>query len=107
MITDVVDTYQVYIYMAGDIDIAKDVIRDYVKKGLCVTIRPLDYIYKDGEEAGFYIGFINYPRFPKTLSDILIEARDLAELLRKRLGQESYTIVDPIYTTWDSLRLKP
>jgi len=32
----------------------------------CVTVTSMKFVYVDGFEDGFAIGFINYPRFPST-----------------------------------------
>ena len=38
------------IFMAGDINIAKQVCREYCfQVGFCITIEPVDYIYTGGE----------------------------------------------------------
>jgi hypothetical protein len=93
------------IFMAGDIAQAKQVCREYcLAIGLCVTIEPVDYIYTGGEEAGFRIGLINYPRFPTDETALHQRATELADLLTKRLCQHSYSIVGPRETEWFSRR---
>lgn len=99
------DTYWAKIYIAGPIEVAKQVIRKRAKKqGMCVTIEPTTYIYTGGEEAGYVVGLINYPRFPKDAVDICNEAVDLANELRDETGQDSYTIMTPHNTVWNSDR---
>lgn len=103
--TETIPTYRVEIFMAGDIAEAKRTCRSYCfAVGLCVTIEPLDYIYTGGEEAGFRIGLINYPRFPAEPEEIWRKALELAELLRRDLGQHSFSVVDPVKTFWSSRR---
>lgn len=94
-------TYWVRIYIAGPIEVAKQVIRKQAKQqGMCVTIDPTDYIYSGGEEAGYVVQFISYPKFPKSQSDIWADALALANLLKDETGQDSYTMMDPLRTYW-------
>jgi hypothetical protein len=73
-----------------------DVCREYCTDiGLCVTVTPTDYIYKDGEEAGFIIGLINYPRFPSSEQKLLLQACRLAEILMKKMKQYRVTLMTP------------
>jgi len=105
MINNECDTIQLTIFMAGDVQIAKQVCREYCfEKGLCVTIEPTTYIYTGGEESGFRIGLINYPRFPSTIEDLSLKASDLASALMIKLCQHSYSIVFPEKTVWFSRR---
>lgn len=98
-------TVRVDIYMAGDIEQAKQVCREYCfDVGLCVHVEPVSYIYTGGEEAGFKVGLINYPRFPTVESEVLDKASALADLLMRRLCQHSYSIVGPENTVWVSRR---
>ncbi|MGN8022889.1 hypothetical protein ACTJJ7_19475 [Phyllobacterium sp. 22229] len=93
------------IFMAGDIAQAKQVCREHCfEVGLCVTIEPVDYIYTGGEESGFRVGLINYPRFPTDHDGLLTKATALADRLMHRLCQHSYSIVGPNETTWYSRR---
>lgn len=96
------------IYAAGDINAAKQACRSYcLKVGLCVHVYQVDYIYTGGEESGFAIGIINYARFPQTAEMILHHARTLAELVRERTYQHSYSIVTPDSSYWSTLRETP
>lgn len=93
------------IYMAGDIAVAKQVCREYcLRVGLCVHVEAVDFIYTGGEEAGFKVGLINYPRFPSDAEDIGRKAAELADALRERLYQHSYSIVGPVETIWSTRR---
>lgn len=93
------------IYMAGDIAQAKQVCREICfHVGLCVHIEPVDFIYTGGEEAGFKIGVLNYPRFPSEAAALRDKAINLAQTLRNRLCQHSYLIVGPDTTEWSSTR---
>ena len=98
-------TYEIFIHMAGDVDQAKQVCREFCfEKGFCVTVTPQDFIYTGGEEPGFRIGIMNYPRFPSERDELHKKAKDLAELLRVKLCQHSFSIVTPPYTIWESHR---
>lgn len=97
--------YTVSIFMAGDISSAKTICRDFCdKEGLCVTVTPTTYVYTGGEEDGFVVGLINYPRFPNTPGAIYATAKALAEELYWRLGQQSYTIQTSDAAFWTSYR---
>lgn len=98
-----VDTFTVKIYMAGDIEDIKRACREYCfEVGLCVTVTPTTYIYTGGEELGVEIGLLNYPRFPSTMQEVLHNAKELAELCRKKAFQHSYLIVTPNKTIWNT-----
>jgi hypothetical protein len=99
------ETIRFDIFMAGDIEQAKQVCREYCYDvGLCVHVEPVCYIYTGGEESGFKVGLINYPRFPSDRADLELKASRLAELLVQRLRQHSYSIVGPNETVWVSRR---
>jgi hypothetical protein len=99
------DTIRFDIFMAGDLAQAKQVCREYCfAVGLCVTIEPVSFIYTGGEETGFRVGLINYPRFPTTFEALHLRAGELAEMLMGRLCQHSYSIVGPEQTEWISRR---
>lgn len=99
------DTAEVSLYMAGDIEHAKQVIRLYCKHNpTCVTVTPTTFIYRGGEEAGFVVGFRNYPRFPSDLAALEAHASPLADELREQLGQDSHMIVTSVDTVWSTTR---
>lgn len=97
-------TRVVEVFMAGDIDHAKQVIRRFCREvPCCVTVTPTTFIYNGGEEAGFVVGFRNYPRFPTDSYTLRNMAADIAGRLRVELGQKSYMTVDGGgMTTWSS-----
>lgn len=97
-------TYWVRIYMAGDINIAKQTCRGFCMVGLCVNIHELDYIYTLGEEKGFCAELINYPRFPSTINDLTNKATQLADLLMEKCFQGSYSLMTPESTYWVTRR---
>lgn len=90
--------------MAGNIDVAKQTCREFCMTGLCVNIHKTDYIYTLGEEKGFCIELINYPRFPVENIVTLNKATELAELLMERCFQGSYSIMSPEKTYWVTRR---
>ena len=87
-------THVIKIYIAGDRNLARQVLQKYVMKGLCVSISEEEYIYTMGNETGIVVNLINYPRFPKTHEEMLGEATELAEHLIEELHQGSCTVVD-------------
>lgn len=99
--TRVSPTHYATIHLAGDIQIAKQVCREYcINVGLCVTIEPQEFIYAGGQETGYRVGLLNYPRFPST-SDALIEtARELSLRLMEKGCQWSALLVTPDDTYW-------
>ena len=98
-------SHPVSIFMAGDADAARDVCRAYCDEvGFCVTVTPTAYVYTGGEEKGFIVGLINYPRFPALPIEIEDHAVRIADKLREALGQESYSIQCPDKTCWYSWR---
>jgi hypothetical protein len=98
-------SYPVSILMAGDCDAAKQICREYCDEvGLCVTVTPTSYVYTGRGDAGFIVGLINYPRFPASSFEIASRAVQLADRLRTKLGQESYSIQYPDQTVWHSWR---
>lgn len=63
--------------------------------GLCVTVTPTHFIYKDGREPGCVVGLINYPRFPDTSENIRAKAMVLAWKLKIAFKQFRVTAVFP------------
>jgi hypothetical protein len=99
------DTIRFDIFIAGDLDQAKQVCREYCfNVGLCVTVEPVEFIYTGGQETGMRVGLINYPRFPTTEEALHEHASELATFLMRRLCQHSYSIVGPRETEWFSRR---
>lgn len=98
-------TYQIKLYVAGPIDVAKQILRgECLREGLCVTIEPTDFIYTGGEEAGYVVGLLNYPRFPGTPQQLWERAHHIAELLVGGTHQHSVLLVAPDTTQWLSRR---
>jgi hypothetical protein len=87
--------------MSGSIEAAKQVIRKHVLESpLCVTIEPTTFIYPGGEESGYVVGLVNYPRFPTPPNELNVRADMLAELLLANTFQRSALIVSSEFTTW-------
>jgi len=105
MISKTVNANWVKIYVSGPIEEAKQIIRqDCLREGLCVTIESTLFIYKGGEEYGYIVGLINYPRFPATPESIWGRAIDLAMKLLEGTYQESILIMSPDKTQWFTKR---
>lgn len=100
-----VQTFWARIYMSGPIEIAKQVCRDYcLREGACVTVDPTHYIYTGGEESGFVVGLLNYPRFPATPEFIQHRATLLMHSLLNATHQHSALLMTPTETTWVTRR---
>ena len=99
-----VATCQIKLYLSGPIDVAKQIIREFCMVGLCVTIEPTQFIYTGGEESGYVVGLLNYPRFPDTPENLEARARELSEKLLKGTFQTSALMVSNNLTTWITTR---
>lgn len=101
-------TFLVRIYISGPIEVAKQLIRaDCLREGLCVTFEPTTYIYTGGEEAGYVVGLLNYPRFPSEPEALMTRAKSLALTLLEGTFQHSALIVSPQVSEWISFRKQP
>lgn len=102
-----VETYWVRIYLSGPIEVAKQTIREEcLNVGLCVTIEPTVFIFTGGEESGYVIGLVNYPRFPMENKDLLLLARRLMSKVLNSTFQHSAMLMTPEITEWVSKREK-
>lgn len=89
------------VYMAGDIETAKRWLRQECwRSPLCVTVEPTTFIYTGGEETGFVVGLLDYPRFPDRHGILAARAREIAVSLRDECGQKSALVVGPEMTEW-------
>jgi hypothetical protein len=89
MITEEVETYEIKIYvglrtkyttLVSELDEAKELLRKEMSRNPnCVTITPTDFIYYNGEEPGYIIGLINYPRFPRSREEMMTIAKRIAQ----------------------------
>lgn len=91
--------------MAGPLEVAKQICRAFCfQQSLCVNVHATDYIYTCGEESGFVVELINYPRFPTKPEELDATAAKLAEQLREGCCQWSYTVMSPGKTQYVSHR---
>jgi hypothetical protein len=105
MNTQTAGTYVIRLYLSGPIETAKQIIRSHVLTvGLCVTVEPTTFIYTGGEEAGYVVGLLNYPRFPTSPDEILAKARALMLALLDGTFQHSALLVAPDVTEWMTKR---
>lgn len=96
-----VETCIIRVYMAGDIVTAKQWLRkECYQRGLCVTVTPTTFIYTGGEETGFVVGFVNYPRFPQSPEELWDRAYDVASSLMMECCQKSALLVANDHTLW-------
>jgi hypothetical protein len=61
----------------------------------CVSVTQTHFVYTDGDEPGFEVGMINYPRFPNEPSAIRAYAIDLARKLKTLCRQHRVTVMFP------------
>lgn len=98
-VQNIAPTFWAKIFIAGPIEQAKNLLRgECMAHGLCVTIEPTLYIYTGGEEAGYVVGLINYPRFPSTREDLIERAVKIAYYLMSATFQRSCTVQTPLDT---------
>jgi hypothetical protein len=98
-------TYWVKLYLSGPIEVAKQVLRaECMREGLCVTIEPSTFIYTGGEEQGYVVGLLNYPRFPSTPEQLDARAKVLMGALLAGTFQHSALMMTPTVTQWLTLR---
>lgn len=103
--TKIAQTYTVRLYLSGPIEIAKQAIReDCMREGLCVTVEPTTFIYTGGEEAGYVVGLVNYPRFPSEPAVLIERARGLMNKLLEATHQHSALMVTPETSEWITKR---
>ena len=105
MIAKAVPSYTVRIYSSGPIEEAKCILRkECHREGLCVTVEPTLFIYTGGEEQGFVVGLLNYPRFPSHPDAIWGRARHVALMLLEGCSQHSILLQAPDKTEWLTTR---
>lgn len=98
-------TYRVNIYVAGDIDDARRICRQYTMRvGFCVTVEAVEFIYTAGSETGVRVGCIHYPRFPTNEGDVWSKAKALALELMAGLFQTSVLLESSTETLWITTR---
>lgn len=89
------------IYIAGDINVAKQAAREFCWDfGWCVTVTPTTFIYSGGEEDGVIIGVESYPRFPSSDITLMEKTEHFADILARRLCQKTYMICSKSKAKW-------
>lgn len=100
----VVDTFRSIIYVGMrpgyksattfSLQNAQDICQAFCDEvGLGLTLKENEFIYKNGCESGVEIGLINYPRFPKTNTEITILSLELASILKEEFNQYRVSVV--------------
>ena len=98
-------TYEITLYLSGPVEVAKQALRaECLREGLCITIEPTMFIYTGGEEAGYRVGMLNYPRFPATAEELNDRAETIALVLLGATHQNSALIVTPSLSYWITKR---
>lgn len=99
-------TCVITLYLSGPIEVAKQALRaECLREGLCVTIEPATFIYTGGEEDGYRVGLLNYPRFPTTSQALQARAEVIAFALLEATHQHSALMVTPATTYWFTKRI--
>jgi hypothetical protein len=93
-------TYQIQIFIAGDVSAIRAVCRSFCERGFCVTITPTEYVFTGGCENGAIIGIINYARFPRPSNELDAVAFELASCLMDKCSQRSCTVQTPTDSHW-------
>lgn len=88
------------IHIAGDVNQAEFLCRQWVMRGACVQITPCNYVYTGGVEEGMTVRLIQYPRFQRSEVEILEMAQELGSYLAQELCQISFSIETPYNTTY-------
>lgn len=100
-----VPTFTVIIHMAGDINTAKRFLRrECYREGLCVSVSPETFIYTGGEEIGFLVRLVNYPRFPSEPEELRQRAYKIAQALVVECNQKTALVMDSERTAWIQIR---
>jgi hypothetical protein len=99
-------SFTITLHLAGPIEVAKQWLRgECLREGLCVTIEPELFIYTGGEEAGYRVGLLNYPRFPSEPKSLLTKrAEEILLGLIEATHQHSGLLVSPTETKWFTRR---
>jgi len=95
------DTFEISIYIAGFECRINQLSQKFATKNLlCVSVNNEVYCYNHGSELGARIKLINYPKFPRSLDELMTLATELAEFLLQETDQKSCTVVGPEKTIW-------
>lgn len=94
LITKTAPTFQSAIYISARLHTVQDVCAEFCKKNpCCVTVEPVDFIFTGGNQSGFRIKFINYPRFENDIESIKQKSESLALSLLIASQQNSCSVV--------------
>ena len=63
------------------------------ENSLAVSVEETSFIYKNGNESGAKVRFINYPRYPATKPVILTRAMILAKILKDLFSQHRVSVI--------------
>ena len=103
--TETVSSYWVQIHLSGPLaEIEQACRKDFLDKGLCVTVTPTKFIYTGGEETGAVVRLLNYHRFSASSDSIWERACDLALKLLEATHQMSILVEDSVHTVWMTKR---
>lgn len=101
----VVDTFYVKIYCGRkegydgkvhSMEYVKSICKDFCNNfQIGLTLTETTFCYVDGDEPGFVVGIVNYPRFPSNPSDLRKKAFSLGYLLIDKLKQQRLSIETP------------
>ena len=98
------ETVKISIYVTGDESVIRKWLQHYVMRGLCVTLSKTEYIYTYGNEDGWVVGLINYPRYPSDYDSLLLLANEIAVGVMEETATGSSTIVTDKETIFISRR---
>lgn len=70
---------------------------------ICVTITPTSYIYSEAQQPGVAVRLVAYPKRPRTLEEIEMQACGLAEWLRVACSQLGVMVETPLRVLWRSV----
>lgn len=94
-------TVEISVYIAGNIETIRPALAKFCfENKICFFITEGFFSYVGGEETGFRIGIIKYPRFPQSREELVAISRELALYLIKETHQMSATVVDGEETYW-------
>ncbi len=90
-----INTYEVKIYIAGDLSAIINCCRIFCLRGACVSVQQMDFVYTGGMESGACVGLINNARFPRKAVEIDSLAIELANQLIGACCQRSCSVSTP------------
>lgn len=88
-------TYEVKIFIGGDLRAIEQACRRFCLIGLCVSVSPTNFIYTGAAESGAVIHLFNYARFPAEPEVWDKRAMELAKYLLSECCQRSCTVMTP------------